>query len=611
MRVFSWLLLVCLLALPIAAAVGPAKDDPGPSPWTVQPFNNAPGLFNFAIVADVNGGERAGVFASAVEKLNLLQPAFVMCVGDHIPGYETDVAELTREYDSFDQRLAKLQMAFHRVPGNHDITNDTELKLYQQRYGRPYSSFIYNDVLFLCVDSEDPPRGGDGGQMSDEQVAYFQQTLAEKRLVRWTMVFMHEPLWRNDKSNWDKMEKALGDRPYTVFAGHDHVYNKTQRNGHDYYILSVTGGGIGSNNPLTGQFDHLMWVTMRDNGPVIANLTLDGILPDNVYNEEMGKALAPYFDGTAVQCAPFLVKKDTVTEATTQLRITNDGDKPLRFSGSLSIEGAAKVSPENLVIEVPAKSVRTRDLRLTCKPAQQRGKIEVAQLSYSLNVTLPDGRLVPLKDLALPIPTVKKLEVQDCPQVRKAVTVDGNLQEWGKFPYADSISTMSDETFDGAFRFATAHDAQYLYVAVAVTDSAVITMPDKYPWEQDGIEIRVNAEPDQARAQWRGSWGVDDPRELLVTLSPAVTAADTISANKKNLPAGLQAVCVKNATGYTAEVAIPVSYLDAQQKTPWQTVRLNINTDNKNLDGTGYQLWWMGDWRSVFTYNDAGAFRKR
>jgi hypothetical protein len=30
-----------------------------------------------------------------------------------------------------------------------------------------------------------------------------------------------------------------------------------------------------------GEFDHIMWVTMTDDGPIVANLLLDGILNDD------------------------------------------------------------------------------------------------------------------------------------------------------------------------------------------------------------------------------------------------------------------------------------------------------------------------------------------
>src|SRR5690242_17175314 len=49
-------------------------------PWTHLEFYNNPKNFKFAIVSDRAGGVRPGIFADAVNKLNLIMPEFVMSV---------------------------------------------------------------------------------------------------------------------------------------------------------------------------------------------------------------------------------------------------------------------------------------------------------------------------------------------------------------------------------------------------------------------------------------------------------------------------------------------------------------------------------------------------
>lgn len=86
--------------------------------------------------------------------------------------------------------------------------------------------------------------------------------------------------------DWQESESLLADRNYTVFAGHLHRYVKSLQNGKAYYILATTGGRDGClARKILGtticQFDHIVWVTMTDDGPVIANLLLEGILNDD------------------------------------------------------------------------------------------------------------------------------------------------------------------------------------------------------------------------------------------------------------------------------------------------------------------------------------------
>ncbi|MHC4653435.1 MAG: metallophosphoesterase family protein [Planctomycetota bacterium] len=254
----------------------------GANPWTHLNLYNNPDNFQFAIVSDRTGGHRPGVFADAVEKLNLLKPEFVVSIGDSIEGYTHDEAEIARQWDEFDILVNRLQMPFFYVPGNHDISNTTMAKKWQERLGSSYYHFVYRDVLFLCLNTQD----GSSRWIDDQQMRHFQKVLKENRNVRWTLVFMHQPMWFSGSSeNWQQFESLLEDRPYTVFAGHVHTYNKSVQEGRMYYLLATTGGaGKGQAGKPTGlaecQFDHIVWITMTDDGPLMANLLLEGILDD-------------------------------------------------------------------------------------------------------------------------------------------------------------------------------------------------------------------------------------------------------------------------------------------------------------------------------------------
>ena len=68
---------------PSAAPSGDLKIDvEGKNPWTNLRLNNDPREFRFAVISDRTGGHRPQVFSKAIERLNLLQPEFVVTVGD-------------------------------------------------------------------------------------------------------------------------------------------------------------------------------------------------------------------------------------------------------------------------------------------------------------------------------------------------------------------------------------------------------------------------------------------------------------------------------------------------------------------------------------------------
>lgn len=253
-----------------------------PVPWTHIPLRNDPADFQFAIVADRTGGHRPGVFSSALDKLNLLQPEFVMCVGDLIEGGIEDTPEIRRQHDEFDRMVRDRRIPFFRIPGNHDISNPVMADLWRKEIGRPYYHFVYQDVLFLCLNSEDPPQADKTARLSPDQIAYFSRVLKKCDDVRWTLIFVHKPMWESPgNKGWIEFENLLGDRPCTVFAGHQHTYSKTIRNGRTCYKLATTGGSSNLAGISHGKFDHVCWVTMTDDGPLIANLLLDGIRDDD------------------------------------------------------------------------------------------------------------------------------------------------------------------------------------------------------------------------------------------------------------------------------------------------------------------------------------------
>jgi hypothetical protein len=289
-------LAVCLAALSLlvaAAAISRSEKEkepgigtkPGPrNPWTSLKPNTGDGLFRIAIVADRTGGHRAEVFERAVARLNLLQPEMVMSVGDLIEGGKKKKEALEAEWTEFDGYVKKLQMPFFYVPGNHDTGNKDSDALWRERLGRRWYHFVYRDVLFLCLNSDDPD--GDGTPaLGKEQVAYAEKALADNKGVRWTLVFIHKPIWTatgQEKRGWAAVEKALAGRKYTVFCGHVHRFRKFVRQGMSYYQLATTGGVSKMRGTGYGELDHVTWVTMKPEGPVISHLLLDSILPDDL-----------------------------------------------------------------------------------------------------------------------------------------------------------------------------------------------------------------------------------------------------------------------------------------------------------------------------------------
>jgi hypothetical protein len=201
------------------------------------------------------------------------------------------------------------------VPGNHDIANDVAQEVWRERHGPTNYHFVYKDVLFVVLDSEDPPRVAPEGMkekidlynklqvedrpkaqamlaefMSDEavvaalgkpvdfedaQIAFVKQTLANHSEVRWTFLFLHEPAWENPSESFKTIQQLLKERKHTFFAGHLHYYDYDNIDGHEHITIGPAGASFHQEGP--GNVDHIMWVTMTEDGPQMGNIALKGV----------------------------------------------------------------------------------------------------------------------------------------------------------------------------------------------------------------------------------------------------------------------------------------------------------------------------------------------
>lgn len=354
----------------------------GPNPWTHLNFNNHKTNFQFAILGDQTGYIDWEVFKDSINKVNLLQPEFVMTVGDLIEGNNSKPEMVDQQWDDFDAQVNRLQMPFFYVPGNHDlrIVGNSKIcdKKWRERLGRTYYHFKYHDVLFLCVSTEDFPPKQEytwaNSYIGPEQVAYFEKTLAENKDVRWTLVFMHEPLFEKaffksyGSNGWEGIEAALQGREYTVLAGHTHTHDKIIRKGQKYITLATTGGGKNhaKKGPHVGDFDHITWCTMKEDGPVFANIEVEGIWDEDVYSRERAHFVKTVIGKNfSIACSPVRVKTDTFKAVTAELTLDNKTEYNMTLEGHFQQHDILRPFPYAVETDMPAHSKKVVPLQIS------------------------------------------------------------------------------------------------------------------------------------------------------------------------------------------------------------------------------------------------------
>ncbi len=581
--------------------------------------------FRFVVVTDRTGEHREGVFAGAMPKINLVRPDFVVSVGDLIEGYSDDPAVLDHEWDEIEGFVEGLDMPFFYVAGNHDMSNAVMAEKWRERFGPSYYHFRYRDVLFLALNSElfgmvhDPASSLPGPWTQAEQLAFVDRVLADHRDVRWTFVLVHQPLWDSPRPNpdWQKVEAMLADRPHTVFAGHYHRYTEHRRGNHQYITLATTGGGSRLRGTIWGEFDHVAQVTMTRQGPVIANLRLDGILPSDVVTEELRSLVRELEE--AVVAEPYVGSSRYFSKGTVRFSIANPGSTPLdvwaRFDPSPDlvpgkVEERISVAPGAVgSVEVP---VRARAARSYESLTPARARFELATQGFHGETLAIERELAVLPERRF-----------DVPRTLIPIEIDGYLTEWGRLPvvveapgglYGPGIHRGPE---DASFRFGLRHDANFLYVGIEVRDDSIVASADRVAREQDHVALSLDARPDPERSKNEGLFVALRNGSLARMVSPLIALQETRPDPILRLfgggsPEGVVTAVRRNLLGYAVEVGVPTALLDERSGGRWEALRVNVTvTDFDEGEPDHVQLSWRPSRFEAGAIVGAGTFLRR
>lgn len=553
-----------------------------PKPWTHLNFYNNPDDFRFAIVSDRCGGCRKGVFPKAVEKLNLLKPEFVICVGDLIQGYTKEPKKLMDEWNEFNAFVDKFQMPFFYVSGNHDISNKEMAVLWEKLFGRSYYCFIYKNVLFMCLNTQETPEyvyRSPNRHLSDKQIAWAKKTLKKHPDVRWTCIFMHQPLWAYDKdTGFKEIEKALKGKDYTVFAGHFHQYTKYTRNGKKYIILATTGGGSNLRGPSFGEFDEAVWVAMTDKGPAIANLLIDGILPENVMTEK--KLLEKKRNAAFLNTVKFTLDEDRSFEGKLffSLSLKNNFKHKLKYDLTWK-------TPRSLWKTIPEKSegfIEPEKEKTLHFESLAGGKINIPAVcdarfyvenELDIKTELSTKRLI----ARVKQPSAEAVFTAEKPKI------DGKLDDaiWIKAQKLTPFFTMHGESASAeTFAYLT-YDKDNLYIAFKCSEPNVkgirnkVNKHDGPVWKDDSVEIFIDANKDK-KSYYQ------------IVVNPSAVIYDSFINNrvhKKNYEIDPEARAMVNNDSWTLEIAIPWKNLNIAPPSKGQKMGLLLVRTRTQKEG--------------------------
>ncbi|HEY3332664.1 MAG TPA: metallophosphoesterase [Capsulimonadaceae bacterium] len=270
--------LVAFALTAIPALSAPLASIPTTQSVLVAPVD--PDHFTFSVTGDnrsTGHGEPMPPSLDAIcREIGLLHPAFTLWTGDCIEGYGDTPKEADAEYDVFLKSASLTGSPVFNAPGNHEYTLDIALlPVYKKRMGGDlYGSFDYGNSHFIQLNSCSIEADGSlhNAELDTAQWAWLEADLKAHVSAKNIFVFLHHypfgPADDDPKLDSGMADTAVRDRLHalmvkygvrSVYAGHNHRYYRTVKDGVEYIISGGAGAPLDA-SPEQGGFLHYLMV---------------------------------------------------------------------------------------------------------------------------------------------------------------------------------------------------------------------------------------------------------------------------------------------------------------------------------------------------------------
>jgi hypothetical protein len=425
--------------------------------WTSFASGASTNEFQFVVIGDTRPTFESDNFRNFEElagKINVLQPAFVVNLGDLIYGYAPRSKE--KQWDKYQEVVREIAEPYYQLPGNHDTHSKEARRIYVRRFGKCYQSFDYGGCHFVLLDNTKAERWG---YLGPEQLAWLKKDLKTNRSGP-AFVFMHFPVWEPERVKneyyefWTQTLHPLFKqaRVRAVFAGHYHSYGPSREfDGIRYFITGGGGAELIPDYRKSGGEHHFVKVKVFGEDFDIRVVTERGELTDAAADVMGGLQLADKHSSRIGIDAGALELRNGLKF---QVSINNPYSEPLTGRAEWVFDEAAfSVEPRSITLTLSAGENQQRAFVL--KPLKRSAElVSLPRLEFQV---VSGGRRHQFHRDVL---CVRKL---GAPSLRSAPVIDGQLEDWQGIP-----KLRLGERQGAVAEIQAAHNGTNIYLAVKV-----------------------------------------------------------------------------------------------------------------------------------------------
>ena len=205
-----------------------------------------------------------GTLEEAIGRVKALtvKPSFMIHTGD--------ISHLSKpaEFDDADRIISEARLDVHYVPGEHDIIDEDQGKLYRDRYGRGtkgagWYSFDADGVHFIGLVNVVDLKAGGLGNLGNEQLEWLEDDLKGRSASQPIVVFAHIPLWSvYPEWGWGTEDSAQALRYLSRFG------SVTVLNGHIHQVMQKVEGNVTFHTARSTAFPQPAPGTAKSPGPM-------------------------------------------------------------------------------------------------------------------------------------------------------------------------------------------------------------------------------------------------------------------------------------------------------------------------------------------------------